>query len=35
MRVSEWHKRFMESREEVEDGERSGRLSTLKTKENQ
>jgi transposase len=33
-RVSEWHKRFMEDREEVEDDERPGRPSTSKTEEN-
>jgi hypothetical protein len=27
-RVFEWHKRFMESREKMEDGERLGRPST-------
>jgi transposase len=33
-RVSEWHKRFVEGREEVEDDERPGRPSTSKTEEN-
>jgi hypothetical protein len=31
--VSEWHKRFMEGREEVEDNECLGRPSTSKTEE--
>jgi hypothetical protein len=33
-RVSEWHKRFMEGWEEVEDDEHLGCPSTSKTKEN-
>jgi hypothetical protein len=32
--VFEWHKRFVEGREEVEDDERTGRPSSSKTKEN-
>jgi hypothetical protein len=34
LRVYEWHKRFMEDREEVEDNKRLGHPSTSKTKEN-
>jgi hypothetical protein len=33
MRVFEWHKWFMEGREEVEDDERLGHPSTSKTEE--
>jgi transposase len=33
-RVFEWHKRFSEGREDVEDDERSGRPVTKKTDEN-
>jgi hypothetical protein len=33
-RVFGWHERFVEGREEVEDGERPGRPSTSKTEEN-
>ncbi|GFG30570.1 hypothetical protein Cfor_10488 [Coptotermes formosanus] len=33
-RVFEWHKRFSEGRENVEDDERSGRPVTMKTDEN-
>jgi hypothetical protein len=33
-RVFEWHKQFMEVREEMEDDDRSGRPSTSKTEEN-
>ena len=33
-RVFEWHKRFKEEREDVEDDPRSGRPSTIKTEEN-
>ena len=34
MRVFKWHKRFKEGREEVEDDQRSGRLSTSRTADN-
>jgi len=33
-RVFDWHKRFSEGREDVEDNERSGRPVTIKTDEN-
>jgi hypothetical protein len=33
-RVSEWHKRFMEGREEVKDDKRPGHASASKTEEN-
>ena len=33
-RLSEWHRRFKEGREEVEDDYRSGRPSTSRTDEN-
>ena len=33
-RVFEWHKRFKEGREEVEDNQRSGRPSTSRTADN-